>query len=171
MADEQLASTIWLTQEAFDKLNDELSWLKGEGRSTVTAKIARAREEGDLSENGGYHAAREEQGHQEARIRQLEAMLRSAEVGEAPVGDIEVVTPGCQVTIMYDDDPDDTDTFLLGSREMMTLSAENALEVFSPQSPLGAAIVGHKVGDTVSYAAPNGSPIEVTIQDVQPFVG
>ena len=64
-------STVWLTQEAFDKLSDELDYLKGEGRTTVSAKIAQARDEGDLSENGGYHAAREEQGQQEARIRQL----------------------------------------------------------------------------------------------------
>ena len=78
--------TTWLTQEAFDRLTAELVYLKSEGRTQVTAKIAQAREEGDLSENGGYHAAREEQGHQEARIRQLTAMLENVQVGEAPVG-------------------------------------------------------------------------------------
>ena len=77
-------TTTWLTQEAHDKLTAELTYLKGEGRQKVSAKIAQAREEGDLSENGGYHAAREEQGHQEARIRQLAAILESAQVGEAP---------------------------------------------------------------------------------------
>ena len=91
MADQQ-TTTTWLTQDAFDKLTAELTHLKGEGRQLVSAKIARAREEGDLSENGGYHAAREEQGHQEARIRQLEAMLREAQVGEAPAVSDTIVT-------------------------------------------------------------------------------
>nr|WP_300146617.1 transcription elongation factor GreA [Propionicimonas sp.] len=160
--------TTWLTQEAFDRLTDELAYLKGEGRRKVSAKIAQAREEGDLSENGGYHAAREEQGHQEARIRQLTNMLENAQVGETPVGSDEVV-PGVSVTIYYDDDPDDTDTFLLGSRELVGLDDSVDVEVFSPQSPLGAAILGHRPGDTVSYTAPTGKPIEVTILEVKPF--
>ena len=163
-------STVWLTQEAFDKLTDELDYLKGEGRTTVSAKIAQARDEGDLSENGGYHAAREEQGQQEARIRQLEAMLRDAKIGEAPAGS-KKVAPGMTVTIAYDDDPDDTDTFLLGSRELMALADSTDIEVFSPQSPLGAAITGAKVGDTVTYTAPNGNPIEVTVLAVEAYKG
>lgn len=170
MADEQTPH-IWLTQDAFDKLTEELTFLKGEGRAQVSAKIARARDEGDLSENGGYHAAREEQGHQEARIRQLEAMLRHASVGEAPVGDTDEVVPGVQVTIVFDDDPEDTDTFLLGTREMMNVGEGSGLEIYSPQSPLGAAILGKKVGETTSYAAPNGRPIEVTILEVRPYTG
>lgn len=169
MADEQTPQ-IWLTQDAFDKLTAELTYLKGEGRATVSAKIARAREEGDLSENGGYHAAREEQGHQEARIRQLEAMLREAQVGEAPAGDSDVVAPGLQVTIAYDGDEDDTDTFILGSREMKGLE-DTTVEIFSPQSPLGAAVLGRKVGDEVSYTAPTGAQIDVTILAVKPFHG
>ncbi len=160
--------TTWLTQEAFERLSAELAYLKTEGRQKVSAKIAQAREEGDLSENGGYHAAREEQGHQEARIRQLTAMLENAEVGEAPSGSDEVV-PGVSVTIYYDDDEDDTDTFLLGSRELVGLDDSVDVEVFSPQSPLGAAILGHRVGDTVTYTAPTGKPIEVTIVDAKPF--
>lgn len=170
MADEQI-ETIWLTQEAFDAASAELEQLKGPGRAEVTAKIARARDEGDLSENAGYHAARDEQGQQELRIRQLEAMLRNAEVGEAPEGDVEHVAPGCKVTIAYDDDPDDTDTFLLGSRELMALDDSTDIEVFSPQSPLGQAITGARIGDTVSYAAPNGKPIEVTVLAVEPYQG
>lgn len=158
----------WLTPEAFERLTAELAHLKGEGRRMVTAKIAQAREEGDLSENGGYHAAREEQGHQEARIRQLTQMLENAQVGEAVVADDEVV-PGVAVTIYYDDDPDDTDTFLLGSRELMGVDDSVDLEVFSPQSPLGAAIMGRKVGETVRYVAPTGKPIEVTVVGVRPF--
>lgn len=161
--------TTWLTQDAFDRLSEELAYLKSEGRRTVTAKIAQAREEGDLSENGGYHAAREEQGHQEARIRQLTAMLENAQVGEAPAADSDEVVPGVSVTIHYDDDPDDTDTFLLGSRELVGLDDSVDVEVFSPQSPLGAAILGHKVGETVSYTAPTGKPITVTILAAEPF--
>ena len=161
-------ATVWLTQEAYDKLNEELDYLKGEGRSTVSAKIAQARDEGDLSENAGYHAAREEQGQQEARIRQLEAMLRDAHIGEPTDG--AHVTPGMTVTICYDGDPDDTDTFLLGSRELMGISDAD-VEVFSPQSPLGAAVVGAAQGDTVSYSAPNGKTIEVTVLEFAPFTG
>ena len=162
-------STVWLTQEAFDKLTDELDYLKGEGRTTVSAKIAQARDEGDLSENGGYHAAREEQGQQEARIRQREAMLRDAKIGEAPAGS-KKVAPGMTVTIAYDDDPEDTDTFLLGSRELIGVT-DTAIDVFSPQSPLGAAIVGAKKGQKVSYAAPNGSTINVTILEFGVYSG
>ena len=166
---EAAQSTVWLTQEAFEKLSGALEHLKGEGRLAVTAKIAQARDEGDLSENGGYHAAREEQGQQEARIRQLEAMLREAKIGEAPASADEVL-PGMTVTICYDGDPDDTDTFLLGSRELMGVTQAD-VEVYSPQSPLGAAIVGARKGDTVSYAAPTGRTIEVTVLDFVVYTG
>ena len=161
-------STVWLTQEAFDKLTDELDYLKGEGRTTVSAKIAQARDEGDLSENGGYHAAREEQGQQEARIRQLEAMLRDAKIGEAPAGS-KKVAPGMTVTIAYDDDPDDTDTFLLGSRELIGVT-DTAIDVFSPQSPLGAAIVGLHKGEQATYTGPTGASFDVTVLDFEPYV-
>jgi len=152
----------WLTQDAYDKLTAELAYLKGEGRALVSAKIAQARNEGDLSENGGYHAAREEQGQQEARIRQLAVMLENAQVGEPPSAD-EGVRPGMTVTLYYDGDPDDTDTFLLGSREMLAIDHPGDLEIYSPQSPLGGAIVGAKAGDTVSYLTPTGKTVEVTI--------
>lgn len=155
-------STTWLTQDAFDRLTEELAHLKGEGRRAIAAKIAHAREEGDLSENAGYHAAREEQGHQEARIRQLSAMLENAQVGQAPGSDDEVL-PGDKVTIYYDDDPEDEDSFVLGSREMLGIDDNLDLEVFSPQSPLGAAVLGAKIGATVSYTAPTGKTIEVTV--------
>ncbi len=163
--------TVWLTQEAHDKLTQELEFLKGEGRTEVANKIAEARSEGDLSENGGYHAAREEQGQMEGRIRQLEQMLRKAEVGEAPKRP-SAVAPGTMVTVAYDGDPDDTDTFLLGSREVMGLddSVED-ISVYSPQSPLGAAVLGRAKGDEVSYEAPNGKQINVTIMKVQAFKG
>jgi len=159
---------IWLTQDAYDKLQAELDHLSSSGRAEVTAKIAAARDEGDLKENGGYHAAREEQGKQEARIRQLADMLRRAEVGEAPAS-VDEVGPGTQVTIAFDGDESDTDTFVLGSRELLGVDDAVDLNVYSPQSPLGAAILGKKKGDAVSYVAPNGRSINVTVVKVEPF--
>ena len=169
MSENSAAQAIWLTQEAYDKLKLELDHLSGSGRAAVTAKIAAAREEGDLSENGGYHAAREEQAHQEARIRQLTDMLNRAQVGEAPTNADEVA-PGTRVTIAFDGDESDTDTFLLGSRELMGLdNSVDATNVYSPQSPLGSAILGKKTGDAVSYVAPNGRSINVTVVKVEAF--
>jgi transcription elongation factor GreA len=166
---ENVQEVVWLTQEAYDKLQSELDQLSGPGRAEVTARIAAAREEGDLRENGGYHAAREEQGKQEARIRQLADMLRRAEVGDAPT-DVDEVGPGVQVTVAFFGDESDTDTFVLGSRELLGLDdAVDSTNVYSPQSPLGAAILGKKKGDSASYEAPNGKAIEVTVIDVQPF--
>ncbi len=154
---------IWLTADAFDKLREEYDYLIGPGRDAVSAKIAHARAEGDLSENAGYHAARDEQGQQELRIRQLKEILENAQVGTAPTAVDGVVRPGMTVTIAFDGDLDDTDTFLLGSREVAGLDPSIDLAVYSPQSPLGAAIVGQKVGETVSYSAPNGRTISVQI--------
>jgi transcription elongation factor GreA len=168
---ENTAQAIWLTQEAYDRLQEELEYLSGPGRADITGKIAAARDEGDLKENGGYHAAREEQGKQEARIRQLADMLRRAQVGQAPANADEVA-PGTKVTIAFDGDESDTDTFLLGSRELLGLDeAVDETNVYSPQSPLGAAILGKRKGDAVSYQAPNGKPINVTVVKVEPFRG
>ena len=159
---------IWLTQDAFDKLTQELEDLKGPRRQEVIARISAARDEGDLKENGGYHAAREEQGKLEGRIRQLEDMLLRAEVGETPPDD-GVVEPGMKVTYKFVGDDDETETFLLGAREME--DAAGGLKVYSPQSPLGAAIMGATKGDTVSYEAPNGKTLEVEILDAVPYTG
>ena len=166
---ENATQTVWLTQEAYDKLQNELDQLSGPGRAEITSKIAAARDEGDLRENGGYHAARELQGQQEARIRQLTDMLRRAEVGEPPATTDEVA-PGSRVTIAFDGDESDTDTFVLGSRELLGLNGGvEAANVYSPQSPLGTAILGRRPGDVVSYAAPNGRSINVTVVKVEPF--
>ena len=154
----------WLTQEQFDKLKGELDHLAGPGRADLAKKIEAAREEGDLRENGGYHAAKEEQGKQEARIRQLTALLETATVGEAP-SDTGVVEPGMVVTVELAGDPM---TFLLGSREA---SVEDDLEVYSATSPLGAAIIGKKAGDTTSYTSPNGRSFEVTVVSAKPYAG
>ena len=157
--------TIWLTQDAFDKLNTELENLKGPLRQEVIDRISAARDEGDLKENGGYHAAKDEQGKMEARIRQLEEMLRRAEVGETPPND-GVVEPGMVVTYRFVGD-DETETFLLGAREI----EDDKIEVFSPQSPLGSAILGSKKGDTVTYKAPNGTALKVEIVSAVPYAG
>lgn len=160
-------NTIWLTQEAHDKLRAELEHLKGPQRQEVIARISAARDEGDLKENGGYHAAKDEQGRIEARIRQLEDMLRRAEVGETPPDD-GVVEPGMVVTYKFEgDDDDEAESFLLGAREI----EPEGLTVYSPQSPLGQAISGHKRGETVAYEAPNGKQLRVVILDAKPFTG
>ncbi|WP_435744284.1 transcription elongation factor GreA [Nocardioides sp. SYSU DS0663] len=159
--------TVWLTQDAYDKLQQELENLKGPVRQEVIERIAAARDEGDLKENGGYHAAREEQGRVEGRIRQLEEMLQRAEVGERPADD-GVVEPGMVVTYKFvGDDDDEVETFLLGAREI----EPEGLTAYSPQSPLGSAINGKKKGDTVAYEAPNGKTLEVVIVDAVPYTG
>jgi transcription elongation factor GreA len=156
---------IWLTQEAYDKLQTELEQLRGPVRSEVVSRISAAREEGDLRENGGYHAAKEEQGKVEARIRQLEEMLDKAEVGETPPDD-GVVEPGMLVTYRFAEDTD-TETFLLGAREM----AADDTTVYSPQSPLGVAITGRRRGESVTYQAPSGKDVTVEIVDAIPYRG
>lgn len=161
--------TIWLTQEAYDRLRAELDHLQGPARSELAARIGEARSEGDLRENGGYHAAKEEQGKSEARIRQLEDMLRRAQVGEQP-SEQGIVGPGMRITIRFAGDSD-TETFLLGSRELLGLDDSVDLEVFSPQSPLGAAITGKQAGDTATFTAPNGRDTSVEIVAAEPFKG
>lgn len=159
--------TIWVTQEAFDRLNAELENLREVVRPEITAAVAAARDEGDLKENGGYHAAREEQGKIEARITQLEDMLRRAEVGDAPADD-GLVEEGMKVTIQFDDESD-TETFLLGSRELLSMDSSVKLDIYSPTSPLGAAILGKKAGDTASYKTPTGKSLTVKVISAKPF--
>lgn len=162
---ETAQNVTWLTQEAFDRLKAELEHLSGPGRVEIAKRIEAAREEGDLRENGGYHAAKEEQGKQEARIRQLKELLQKARVGESPA-DAGTVAPGSQVTVRFVGD-DDTMTFVLGSREAVDV----AIEVYSPQSPLGSAILGKKVGDRATYTLPNGRQTDVEITDTKPYTG
>lgn len=159
-------NVTWLTQEAYNKLKDELEYLTGPARTEIAAKIAAAREEGDLRENGGYHAAKEEQGKQELRVRQLTQLLENAKVGEPPAAD-GVVAPGMVVTIAFDGDEDDTLTFLLASREY----ASSEIETYSPQSPLGTGVLGHKVGEDAEYELPNGKKASVKILKAEPYNG
>ena len=161
----ETTTETWLTQEAYDRLQAEHDRLV-EARPEVSRMIEKAREEGDLRENGGYHAAKEEQGKQEARIRQLEQLLRTARVGEAPTSE-GVAGPGMVVTVRFAGD-DDTERFLLGSRED---SAGGDLEIYSANSPLGKALNGCKVGETVTYELPNGKAMKVELLDAAPYSG
>lgn len=155
----------WLTQEAYDRLKTELDYLSGQGRIDIAQKIEAAREEGDLRENGGYHAAKEEQGHREARILQLTHILTHSKVGEPPRTD-GVVGPGMTVTVRFEGDETET-TFLLASRE----ESGSPIDVYSPKSPLGAAISGKKVGETAAFSLPNGRTSKVEIIDAVPYGG
>ncbi|MEV7420539.1 transcription elongation factor GreA [Streptomyces sp. NPDC089919] len=159
-------NVTWLTQDAYDQLKAELEYLSGPARTEIAMKIAAAREEGDLRENGGYHAAKEEQGKQELRVRQLTQLLESAKVGEAPAA-AGVVAPGTVITIAFDGDEDDTMTFLLASREY----ASSDIETYSPQSPLGRGVDGKKIGEDAQYELPNGKKASVKILDVKPYTG
>lgn len=154
-------SVTWLTQEAFDQLTSELERLEGPYRQEIVDRIAAARNEGDLKENGGYHAAREEQGKNEARIAELKEKLRSVRVGTPP--DDGVVEAGMLVTVAL---AGSDMTFLLGSREMIGTAD---VDVYSPESPLGKAVYGHSKGETVTYEAPNGKQFTVTIKDAKPY--
>ncbi|GIE28842.1 transcription elongation factor GreA [Actinoplanes italicus] len=159
------APKTWLSQDAYDRLQAELDELIA-NRPAIAAEINARREEGDLRENGGYHAAREEQSRQEGRILYLKEFLRNSEVGEIKAADS--VGPGSVVTIYFDDDQSDTETFLLGSRE---ISSTTKLKVYSPESALGQAILGSRPGQTVTYAAPSGADIKVTVVEFGPFEG
>jgi transcription elongation factor GreA len=156
----------WLTQEAHDRLKHELDELVAH-RPVIAAEINARREEGDLKENGGYHAARDEQAKQEGRIRHLQELLRNAQVGVAPADD-GVVEPGMVVTVAYDGDDDDRETFLLGSREE---GVHGSLPVYSPQSPLGQAILGASRGESREYILPNGRTQKVSVLEAKPFGG
>ena len=157
------ANVTWLTQDAYDRLNDELTHLSGPGRIEITARIEAARAEGDLKENGGYHAAKDEQGKMEARIRQLTQLLREAKVGAPPTADSGVAGPGMVVSVRYADG--DEETFLIGSREE---AAVTDVTVYSAQSPLGKALTGATPGDSRTYTAPNGREITVELLSAKP---
>ena len=144
-------TTHLLSQHAYDRLQAELEDLTTRGRIEVADKIERARALGDLSENGDYHAAKDEQGHMEGRIRQLESLLVNAEIVDPPAAG--VVGPGSIVTVVYEgDDESSAERYLLGHIEERL----GDLDVISPESPLGQALVGARAGEWVTYEAPNG---------------
>lgn len=158
------ATATFLTQDAYDRLAAELEELATTGREEIASRIEAARAEGDLSENGGYHAAKDEQGRIEGRIRSLQQLLKSAVVGDAPES-TGIVEPGTVVTARI---ADRELRFLLANRE---LSADSQLDVFSEASPLGASILGLREGDKTSYATPNGREMPVEIVAVETYTG
>ncbi|WP_369056473.1 transcription elongation factor GreA [Kineococcus terrestris] len=165
MSETTTGSGTWLTQDAFDRLKAEYDHLSGEGRTELARRIEQAREEGDLKENAGYHAAKEEQGKQELRIRQLRHLLETAQVGEAATAAGGEVVLGSVVTVEL---AGEEVRFLLGSREV---GDGAGLDVYSEKSPLGAAVIGRKPGDEVAYTAPNGRSVPVKVLSTEPFTG
>ena len=155
MAEEK---TLLLTQEAYDKMKEELAWREGEYRDEILSKVSAARAEG---ENGGYQAAREAQRVNQRRIEELTVKLRNAKILTAPkageVGDGSLVTLDVNGREMV---------YVLGTRD---LSIATDYSIISPESPIGAAINGAHEGDTVSYTAPNGREISVTIKEAKPL--
>lgn len=155
----------WLTQDAYDKLKSELDDLY-ENRPLIAAEINERREEGDLKENAGYDAAREQQGQEEARIRYLEDLLQRATVGEAPT-ESGVALVGTVVHVYYDGDKDDIETFLIGTRGA---DSDNPnLEIYSTDSPLGKALVGASEGETRTFKSPSGDQVSVTLIKAEPY--
>lgn len=152
-----------LTQQALDRLKEELAWRTGEYRREISLQIERARELGDISENADYDAAKDEQGKSEARVRQLEAIIKSAVVVEGATGD--VVEPGVVVEVRYEGD-DDTQKYLVGSIE----ERNDTYDVLSTNSPLGQALLGASPGKTVTYQGPRRE-LSVTVVSVQALSG
>jgi transcription elongation factor GreA len=156
-----MAKSYELSQAAYERLHAEHAHLTTTWRIEIARKIEVAREMGDLSENGDYHAAKEEQGKTEARIGHLAALLENANIIEA--GDGSAVQAGSIVTLTYeDDDEGDEERYLVGMIE----EHHDDLDVISPTSPLGEALIGAEVGATVSFAAPSGV-MKVTIQSIE----
>ncbi len=153
-------TTTWLSQESYDRLSEELRTLETTGRQEVADRIEAARDEGDLRENGGYHAAREEQAKMEGRILELTELLRNAQVGEEHV-DTSKVGPGVVVTAEINGREE---KFLLGSRQA---SDDVELEIYPESAPLGKAIMGKAVGEEASYEAPNGRKVKVKITGLE----
>ncbi|MFT4262064.1 MAG: transcription elongation factor GreA [Nocardioides sp.] len=161
------AEVVWLSKSAYDRLTAKLEDMKGPQREKIVAEISAARDEGDLKENGGYHAAREAQGRLEGEILQLEAMLRQVDTSEPT--DNGVVGPGTVVTFKFEgDDDDEAETRLIASIEMTEYA--DGLEISSPQSPVGGALIGASAGDVVTFEGPRG-PLKVEVLKVARFAG
>jgi len=145
------SQTTHLSREAYERLQAELEELTTRGRVDVARTIEAARALGDLSENADYHAAKDNQGKMESRIRKIQAMLQSAVIVDESVASSETVATGSVVSLRYDGD-DEVERYLVGSIE----ERREDIPVISPGSPLGQALMGCKAGDTVEYEAPSG---------------
>lgn len=154
-----MAQTQHLSPAAYERLKSEHDDLTTRGRVEIARKIEAARELGDLSENGDYHAAKEAQGHMEGRIAHLAHLLENAEIVEGAAG--ENVSHGSVVSIRYEGD-DEVEKYLVGSIE----ERHDDLDVISPVSPLGAALLGSGAGETVSFVAPTGAELRVEVVSV-----
>lgn len=155
-----MAEVHELSRTAYERLQRELAEMTTEGRVEIARKIEAARALGDLSENGDYHAAKEEQGKMEARIRQVSAVLADAVVVDEPRGGGDRVTVGTVVHLRFEGD-DDVERFLVGSIE----ERHDDLEVLSPGSPLGQAVMGAAPGERRTYEV-NGRALEVEIASI-----
>ncbi len=156
-----------LTPAAYERLKTEHDHLTTTGRKEVAARLLRARELGDLSENAEYHATKEEQGLMEARIRRLGWMIKNAQIVEAHQAGDEV-QPGVLVTVRSTDGGvDDEDTYLVAASPEERAKGARTI---TPRSPLGAVLVGRRAGDKVSYEAPGGS-FTYEILTIRPWDG
>jgi transcription elongation factor GreA len=153
-------SETHLSREAYERLQAELEDLTTRGRVEIARAIETARELGDLSENADYHAAREDQGRMEARIRQLQSLVENAVIVDGTATSDTVAT-GSVVALRYEGD-EDADRFLVGSIE----ERRSDVAVVSPASPLGQALLGRRKGDVVEYQAPGGN-LKVEIVDIE----
>lgn len=152
-----------LTRAAYDRLSAELHELTTVGRIEIAKAIERARELGDLSENGDYQAAKDQQGMMEGRIRQLQAILKDAEIVEDPAAD-DTVAPGMVVSIVYEGDDDDmAERYLIGHIE----ERHDGLDVITPGSPLGLALMGKMVGEWAEYTTREGRTFRVRVLAVE----
>ena len=151
-------SETWLSEEAHERLTAEYEELTTAGRADIAKEIEEARSHGDLKENAEYHAAKEEQGKMEARIRQLKQLLDNAKIGTPPVD--QGVKGGLVVTVEI---LGDEDTYLVGSRE----DEHPEHDVLSAESPIGQAIMGAKTGDTRTATLPNGNKVDVTVTSIE----
>jgi transcription elongation factor GreA len=153
-------SETHLSQDAYERLRAELEDLTTRGRVDIAQAIETARELGDLKENADYHAAREDQGRMEARIRQLQSLIDNAVIVDASQTS-DTVAQGSIVSLRYEGD-EDADRFLVGSIE----ERRDDVAVVSPASPPGQALLGHRKGDLVEYQAPGGN-LKVEIVDIE----
>ena len=159
--------TATLTLDAYQRLRAELDELTTTRRDEITEKIKVAREHGDLKENAEYHAAKDEQGMMESRIRKVQHMLRDPDIVEAPT-DADAVGPGMLVTVKpLDFDDEDDETYLIA--EHAEEKAPGARTV-TTGSPFGSALVGTGIGDEVAYEAPGGT-FRYRIVSLEPFAG
>ena len=156
-----MAELQQLSQAAYDRLRTEYDDLTTRGRIDIARKIESARELGDLSENGDYHAAKEEQGKMEGRIMHLTRIIENAEI-VTDTGNTDAVRAGAIISVIHDGD-DEAEKYLVGSIE----ERGDDIMVVSPGSPMGVALLGAAVGDVVEYEAPTGAMLKVKVTEIE----